>query len=196
MTPRLSNHRAIAEPAAIEVLASPVRQELVDTLFALGGEASTAALAEALGHHADGLYYHLRLLCDAGLIEELRPAEGKERSFRLAGDGLTPLRLAYRPGAEGNAEALGTYVGALLKVAGRDFEQAVAVADAVVEGPHRQLWASRNKGWLSGSDLAETNALLERLCALLSQTRSPERDTLMTLAFVMAPALARAKRRG
>lgn len=65
-----------------------------------------------------------------------------------------------------------------------------------VEGPHRQLWASRNKGWLGSDDIAEANALLERLCALFSQTRKGERDTLMTLAFVMAPSTARAKRRG
>ena len=65
-----------------------------------------------------------------------------------------------------------------------------------VEGPRRQLWASRNKGWLSGDDIAEANALLERLCALFSQTRNAERDTVMTFAFVMAPSTARAKRRG
>lgn len=196
MPPRHFNHRAIADAAAIEVLASPIRQELVDTLFALGGEASAAALADALGQHADGLYYHLRLLCDADLIEELRLGEGKERTFRLSGDGRSPLRLAYRPGPEGNAGALDTYVAGLLKVAGKDFEQAIASSDTTVEGPRRQLWASRNKGWLSGDDIAEANALLERLCALFSQTRNAERDTLMTLAFVMAPSTARAKRRG
>lgn len=65
-----------------------------------------------------------------------------------------------------------------------------------MEGPHRQPWASRNKGWLGSDDIAEANVLLERLYALFSQTRNGERDTLMTFAFLMAPSTARAKRRG
>jgi len=195
MAGRKFDPRAISDPAAIEVLASPLRQELVDTLFALGGEASTAALAEALGHHADGLYYHLRLLCKAGLVEDVRAKQGDERLYRLAGRGLAPLRLAYRTGPMGNAQALLTYVHGLLQIAGKDFEQALASPDVVVSGKRRQLWASRNKGWLSAAEVEEVNVLLERLCALTSQTRSPERDTLMTLVFALSPSVPRAKRR-
>jgi hypothetical protein len=195
MAPTTHDPRAIRDPAAIEALASPVRQELVDTLFVLGGTATAAELADALGHHADGLYYHLRVLCEVGLIDEIAANQGRERTFRLTGDARAPLRLAYENGPRGNTGALMTYVSGLLKVAGKDFEQAVVAADTVVDGHRRELWASRNKGWLSLSDIEEVNALLERLCDLVSQTRSDERNTLMTLAFVLAPSMARAKRR-
>ena len=63
--------RAISNPRHVRVLASPARHELVDTLSALGGTASVAALAEQLGLHADGLYYHLRVLCRAALVQEI-----------------------------------------------------------------------------------------------------------------------------
>ncbi|MEZ0469074.1 helix-turn-helix domain-containing protein [Luteimonas salinilitoris] len=172
-----------------------MRQELVDTLYALGGEASVADLAQTLGHHADGLYYHLRLLRKAGLVEEIQAEPGAGLAYRLAGRGSGPLRLAYRTGGQGNTEALSAYVRGLLQVAGKDFEQALALPEVAVEGKRRQLWASRNKGWLSAAEIEEVNALLERLCELTSQPRSPGRDTLMTLVFALSPSLPRAKRR-
>ena len=63
--------KGVRNAAAIRLLASPVRQEIVDTLEALGGEASVAELAAEVGRAADGLYYHLRLLVRGGLIDEL-----------------------------------------------------------------------------------------------------------------------------
>ncbi len=186
--------RQIDDPKRIRVLASAVRHEIVDTLSALGGTVSVAQLAEHLGRHADGLYYHLRLLTRAGLVEEVT-AEGGERSFRLAGGGTAPLRLAYRTERRANVNALETYARGLLKVAQRDFVRALADPEAVASGKRRQLWAGRNKGWLSERDLEEVNELLERLCTLTSQQREPGRDTLVSLAFSLAPMEARAKRR-
>jgi hypothetical protein len=190
------NPRAISDPARIRVLASPIRHELVDTLAALGGKASVAELAVQLGRHADGLYYHLRLLCKAGLVSEVHDAERGERGYRLAGTGGAPLRLAYRSGRGGNAAALSGYARGLLKVAERDFSRALAAPDVVMAGKRRQLWAARNKGWVSPTELEEINRLLERLCDLTSGPRQPGRDVLLSLAFVLAPSARRAKRRG
>jgi predicted transcriptional regulator len=50
------------------VLASPVRQELLDVLARMG-TVSLAEVAAALGRAPDGLYYHARLLHRAGLVE-------------------------------------------------------------------------------------------------------------------------------
>jgi DNA-binding transcriptional ArsR family regulator len=186
--------RQIDDPKRIRVLASPIRHEIADTLSALGGTASVAKLAEHLGRHADGLYYHLNLLKKARLVEELADENG-ERAFRLAGAGKAPLRLAYRVQRGGNGNALATYARGLLKVAQRDFTQALAIPHVVASGPRRQLWAARNKGWVSGADLAEVNSLLERLCTLTSKRREVGRDVLVSLAFSLTPLAQRAKRR-
>jgi len=189
--------RAIDDPELITVLASPVRQEIVDTLAALGGEASAAELALQLGRHADGLYYHLKVLFKAGLVLE---AGGKgveeERRYRLAGDAAVPLRLAYRTGSEPHAAALRKFAHGLLQVAEKDFGDALEMPDVLTEGASRQLWAARNKAWLSSGELAEVNGLLERLCELMSQPRTPERDQLISCTFVLAPHAALSKRRG
>ncbi|MRW91771.1 helix-turn-helix domain-containing protein [Duganella sp. FT80W] len=188
------NHRAIDDPDLITLLASPVRQEIVDTLAALGGEASVAELATELGRHADGLYYHLKLLGKSGLIVEME-GDGDERRYRLAGDVSLPLRLAYKTGARHQA-ALRKFAHGLLQVAEKDFGDALEAEGVVLEGAERQLWAARNKAWLSPDEVKEANQLLERLCELMSHARSEERDQLISCTFVLAPHIAQTKRRG
>jgi hypothetical protein len=186
------NYRAITDSQAIEILASPVRQEIVDTMAALQGEASASELAAELGRHVDGLYYHLKLLARARLILPLKKAEGEEQRYRLAGGGKLPLRLAYR---KGNLPALRKFVHGLTQVAEEDFNAALALEGAVLDGAARQLWAARNKCWLSQDELVKVNALLEQLCGIMSQPRTPERDQLVSCAFVLAPVAALEKRR-
>jgi DNA-binding transcriptional ArsR family regulator len=189
------DRRALADPDQIRVLSSAIRQELVDTLAALGGEADVGALAEQLGRPADGLYYHLRLLVRHGLIEETGQPGRKERRYRLAGEGSAPLRLAYRAGPHGNLAAVGAFARSLLQIAGQDFEQALEMSGTALGGPRRDLWAARDKGWVSPNDLQEINALIERISELVSQPSAPGRARLMTFAFVLAPVDPRPKRR-
>lgn len=185
--------QAIADPSLIEALASPIRQEIVDMLAALGGEASAGELAEQLGRHVDGLYYHLKILCKLGLLVAVDADVG--RRFRLGGNGR-PLRLAYNTADEAQAQALRMFGHGLLQVAEQDFDTALSMAEVVTHGKDRELWAARNKAWLSADELQEVNALLERLCSLMSRPRTPERDRLVSCTFVLAPNQAVAKRRG
>jgi DNA-binding transcriptional ArsR family regulator len=198
--PARAERRPIARPEAIEVLAYPLRQELVDTLEACGGEASAGELAEQLGRPADGLYYHLRLLAAAGLIAELpaprRGAGGRaERRYRIAVPGRGPLRLAYAPRQRRRTAAIEKLVSGMLRIAGRDFAAALADPEVVVEGPARELWAARRKGWLSDAELVELAALLARAAALLDRPRTARRRRLVSLCFVMAPVRPRPRRR-
>ncbi len=189
------DRRAISDPEQIRLLSSPVRQEVVDTLAALGGEASVGTLADQLGRPADGLYFHLDKLVRGGLVEQSKAPDGEEQLYRLAGEGNAPLRLAYDVGPHGNAPELSTFARGLLQIAGRDFDEALKAVGVATYGPRREIWASRNKGWLSPEDLEEVNALLERLSTLTSQPRAPGRDRLMSCAFVLTPVDPRPRRR-
>lgn len=185
----------VSHPEQIRLLSSPVRQEIIDTLAALGGEATAAALAEQLGRPADGLYYHLRELVRGDLVVEQAPAAGSERRFRLKG-GNAPVRLAYQLGPGGNGQELAQFARTLLQITLQDFQAALALEGVVTHGPRRELWVSRNKGWLSADDRREVVALLERLSELTSQPRAEGRDRLMSLGFSLAPIRPLAKRRG
>lgn len=195
--------RIITSSAAFEALTYPLRQELIDTLQAFGGEASAGELAEQLGRPVDGLYYHLRLLRKCKLIVETqaRNAAGRlERRYRIAMAGNGQLRLAYRPEKPRDAAALRKVVAGMLRIAGRDFNDALdgesVEQQLVVEGERRELWAARSKGWVSEADLKEINRLLAQLHVLLERPRDEHRTHLTSLCFVLAPVAARAKRRG
>ena len=215
MTGRTRGRGLLESPAQISVLASPVRQEIVDTLESLGGEAAVAEIAAHLGRPADGIYYHLRRLVRSGLLEELPERGGrmgrggrmergggmerggrKGRRYRTVAGRGRRISLRYRGGKGGNAKAVSRVVAALLRMAKRDFDRALSSGKAVVEGERRELWASRTKGWVGNAELVEINRLLVRLDGLLHRPRSARRNRLLSLAWVLAPVPARPLRRG
>lgn len=189
------NEHILSTPRQLGALASPVRQEIVDTLEALGGEAPVAALAAQLGRPSDGLYYHLRLLVRAGLLDPLADV-GDGRRYRIRGRGGARLRLQYLPGATPNARAVERVVAGMLRIARRDFAAAIRREETVAEGPGRTLWASRTKGWVGAAELEAVNALLERLIELLQRGPSSTRRQLLAVTWAIAPVMARAPRRG
>ncbi|HTQ44567.1 MAG TPA: helix-turn-helix domain-containing protein [Polyangiaceae bacterium] len=188
------NPAVIQRPAEIKLLASPVRQEILDTLEALGGNAAVASIASALGRPSDGLYYHLRILVKGGLLEEL-PDEGEGRRYRTRASRSERMRLRYEPGKTPNARAVTRVIGGMLRTTKRDFDAALADPEAVTDGPHRALHAARAKGWVSPSDLAELNRLQARAMALLRRNPKPRGAQLMSLTWVLAPVQARPSRR-
>ncbi len=190
-TARRKNGGAIEDADEIGLLASPTRIEIVDTLETLDAPASVIELAAQLGRPADGLYYHLRQLAAGGLVEQLDTPDGR-RYRRRSSD---PLRLRYRPGATANADAVGRVAASVLRVAGRDFARALSDPDSVVEGPQRELWAARGKGWVGTAELTEINRLLARLTDLLQRPRPKRGGKLVALSWVLAPLDAKAPRR-
>ena len=193
MAQKKAKRGGVENAKEIELLVSPTRIEIVDTLEALGGEASVAELAAQLGRPADGLYYHLRQLAAGGLVEEEAALDG--RRYRLPTRRGERLALRYRPGATANAKAVERVASSVLRIAGRDFARALGDPETIVEGEHRELWTSRLKGWVGPSELAEINRLLNRLGKLLHRPRTAERDRLVALSWVLAPIDAKPARR-
>lgn len=188
-----STPHVIDEAAQIALLAAPARLEIIDALEAAAVPLSVAELAQALGRAADGLYYHLRPLVEAGLVIE-HPGAGMLR-YRTAAQPGARLRVRYHPGDTDNARAVAGAVGSLLRVAERDFRRALADPASAVEGPRRELWAARATGWVSTTDLAEINRLLARLGELLHRSRGEPGGRHVALAWVLAPLATQPTRR-
>lgn len=197
--PSLTDGPRISERAQLAALATPLRQELIDSLHAAGGVATATELAAQLGRPVDGLYYHLRALAELGLVTEQtgRSRAGRaERRYELRGADKGLLRVDYEPQLAGNREGLRALAAAMLRIAGRDFSNALRRPELVVDGPQRELWAARNKGWVSAAELRQLLSLLERAALLLGRPRSKTRQHLMSLCFVVAPVEAHPARRG
>lgn len=181
---------------ALAALVSPVRQEIVDTVEALGGEAAVADIAAQLGRPADGIYYHLRRLVAAGVLRvAAEGSDGAAVRYRTVAPRGGRVRLHYGRNAPDNAATMAQLAHSLLRTAERDFVAALDSASAAGEGAQRNLWISRLKGWVSAADLREINRLLIRLGELLQQPRERGRTELIALAWMLAPIAERPLRR-
>lgn len=188
---------AIGDKAALTALVSTVRQEIVDTIEALGGDAAVADVAAHLGRPADGIYYHLRRLVDSGvLISGDDAGDGRGRRYSTSARPGRRVQLKYGRESRSDQDTVARVVGGMLRTAERDFDRALRSGAARGEGAQRELWASRVKGWVGSDELREINRLLVRLADLLQQPRDPRRDCLVSLAWVLAPIEDKPLRRG
>ncbi len=190
---KLQRSGLVTGAATIGALASPARQEIVDTVEALGGAATIAEVAEQLGRPADGLYYHVRRLVRAGLlVADGGTGVARYRTPPLRGGSLM---LDYQAGDRRNAAAVERVVGGMLRIAKRDFDAALATPGVVTRGPRRALWAARCKSWVSPATLAEVNVLLKRLTSRLRRPRRRGDVELVSFCFVLAPIAVKPARR-
>ena len=70
--------------AALRAIAEPTRLRLV-ALCARGGELTVSELTQILGQSQPRVSRHLKLLCDAGVLDRSR--EGSWAFYRLSGSG-------------------------------------------------------------------------------------------------------------
>jgi DNA-binding transcriptional ArsR family regulator len=189
---RRSGSDPIRTVARISVLASAVRQDILDSVDAIG-PCSVAELALVLGRGPHGLYHHIRRLERARLIKlaRLRGGDGRPRVE------LSVARrqwIEYRPADEANRAAVLRVILAMVRSAHRQFGRAFRPGVAVVSGPRRNLWAARARGVLSAKDLVRVNALLRALLVLFEDSRrAPEAGALHELTFVLSPVVARCR---
>ena len=169
----------------LAALAAAVRQEIVDVLEQMG-TVSVAELAAALGRPADALYFHLRALTRAGLVQSAghRSVEGrKEALYRTV---APKLQLQYEPKNPANRKAVSAIVASMLRLAVRDFSRSLQPDNVVVSGPHRELWALRKVGRLSHAQLGALNRGINRL---VEQVAVPGRagGRLYAVSVVLTP---------
>jgi len=178
----------------LELLASPVRQNILDSLESMG-PSSVTELARAVGLSADSLYYHVKKLTTAGLIVEsgTRPSDRRDESVYSLPS--SRIRLRYNPKKREQARAAGKIVNAMLRTGGRDFQAGLDSNEAVADGAQRNLWGARLKGWLDAGQLREVNKLLEQLHDVFNASAPNPDKTLCALTWSMAPVEAQPVRR-
>ncbi|MEU2200839.1 helix-turn-helix domain-containing protein [Isoptericola sp. NPDC019482] len=71
----------ISDPESLRAIANPVRQRILMQLAA-AGHARAADLAEAIGHPANSVSFHLRVLARAGMITEA-PEHARDKRDRV-----------------------------------------------------------------------------------------------------------------
>lgn len=175
---------AIESPAAVRALASPVRQEIVDAVTA-AGPCTIAQLGKHLGRAPDSLYFHVRRLVAVGLLVE-RDAQRRGRHVAAVYDVPgRPMRVAYASRVP--ARSIQSVVKGALRLGMRDFERAFSLSNAAVEGPGRNLWGGRAKGWVSEAEAREINAHIDRIMDIIHAGRPGKGRRQQSFSFVLAP---------
>jgi DNA-binding transcriptional ArsR family regulator len=178
----------IERRGAIRVLASPLRQAILDTVSA-GGPLTVAQLSGVLRRKPDRLYYHVKRLLAAGLLIPAPDGDGREARFDVAG---RPMFIRYDPADAANRRAVVGVMEGMLRAARRDFTRGFR-AGVEAEGPRRRLWVSRVEGTLTAAEIERLNRLLSEAIALVMSGRQrPGRGArLHQLTWVSSPGRER-----
>jgi predicted transcriptional regulator len=180
----------ITSAKQLQAIASPGREEIVDVV-ALIGPCSITELAAVLSRSRNSLYYHVRALRDCGLlIETQRSGEGKRTTAYYDPPGR-PFAVRFDLSTKERKRAVVALARARIRTAARGFERACRPGAVRVEGPHRNLWATHLKGWLSDEELKEANELFARLIHLIGRSggESVHDKRSYEFTFVFAPIL-------
>jgi len=172
-------------------IASPGREDIIDAV-GLIGPCTVADLARVVGRTRHALYYHVRALRDCGLLVETHHSgEGKRRTARYDLPGR-PLSVRYDLSTARARRAVIALGRTRLRSAARGFVRACRPDAATLEGPRRNLWVARWKGWLSDRELEEANRHLARLIELLRHDAGPARIRRRPheFTFAIAPIVA------
>lgn len=174
----------IREPRQLRALVSPVRQEIVDVLAAIG-PLTVAQIAELLGRKPDALYYHVTALEKCGLLVETDRVRAGRRFCAVYDTPGRPLTIDYS--ARVAPALISRVIRAALRLAGRDFSAGFGNANARPAGPDRNLWGARVRGYLQPEDLPRANLLLTELHTLLRQRPATAQAQPHSFTFVFSP---------
>jgi predicted transcriptional regulator len=188
--PQLKSLYVIGSKKQLTAITSAARQEILDVLTQMG-TVSITEMAATLGRPPDALYYHMRILLRAGLVETVgsRPTERRpEKLFRtIARD----LRINYELSRPHSGRALIAIVGSMLRLGIRDFRDSIRNQSVIVSGKHRELWAARKTGWLTKRDLTKVVESIEQLGR--SVARPSGRGQLYGITILLTPLNRRRK---
>jgi DNA-binding transcriptional ArsR family regulator len=171
--------------AALDALASPVRQELISQLGE--GPATVRELATALGRSRQALHYHVALLERAGLVagrgwRGTGPA--RERVYAVARSRITFAASRDTADRAGARRAL----SAMLRLTAREVDRALAAPDLRLRGAAREIAALRGKARLSSPELGELHRLFGRIEALLRRAKQGKGRRFYAVTLVLVPA--------
>jgi DNA-binding transcriptional ArsR family regulator len=176
----------ITRPEQHAALASPVRQEIVDSL-APTGVCSIAEIAAMLARSPHSLYHHVRALVRVGLVLKVGERKVGRRIEALYAAPGRRLQVHYDMDSSVFIRNLRRQVSGTLRLTERDFHRGLVRREDLCIIPRVNLWAGRLKGRLSASQLREVNRLMRKIWGLFSDHPQQTEGELHALTMVIVP---------
>ncbi len=174
----------------LELLTSPLRQEIVDVVAALG-ECSARELAVELGVAPDALYYHLRKLVDAGLLLTVGKRSATRRPEEVYRTPSRDLQGVWDLDDPKTSAAIQKAAAAFLRLAERDLRRAAESPAARTQGKDRNLGGGRLTAWLTRAEIQQVNGHMAAVAQVFHNARRSRGKVLHALTWVIAPVQPR-----
>ena len=165
---KASSPQSLTETAALAAFANPARARILDALSA-SGPATASILAEQLGVAVGSASHHLKVLADAGLVEE---AEGHSSDRRQRWWRLTHRQTRWSRAEMTDPTARAAAYEAELVALQRQFDRA-RESILASDGVETATGAFSTQNWLTLSG-EELTALSEELVAVLQRWHQRE----------------------
>lgn len=170
----------------LAALASPIRQEILNTIESIG-PCKVHEIAAELGRPADGLYYHLRALEKLALVQRGERAPSGGRAAVVYDVPGRPMRVQHDPGDPAQRRAADRATAAMLRLGRRDFARALEQGIAKLAPNERNAAALRLRAWWDERQLAQMRRLLDELARLALGTRRRPGARAFAISLVYCP---------
>lgn len=188
-------HLVISDPKQLAALTSPVRVELLENL-GLWGPCSVAELAQRMGRAPDSLYYHVRKLASLGLIASAGERAGAGRPEALYELPARVIEIERYSDGEARAQT-SKAIHSVLRLAGRELDEALDDEEILDEGPKRRLYGRRLHGHVTWGAIAEVNRLIGEIETVFARETLKKRrgSQGIALTLMLAPTRIRKERK-
>lgn len=167
------------------VLASPARLEIVEAMRP-DEECSVATLAERLNRPPQALYYHVRQLVEAGVIEAAGEQKSGPRTEILYRIRAQRVAVATNPASKTSLGLAEEVIAVTLRRATSEARRALRTG-AVADLPSGAFIGRRMTGWLDDARLLRITRHLEAVERLLAEGRDRRIGRRVAFTVVLVP---------
>jgi len=163
----------------LEVMASPVRHEIHQTVDLIG-PCSVREIAGRMARQPETLYYHIHQMIEAGLlvvIDEQKVGRRVEKVLDVAG---RPFRVAPDRTDSRFLDSINRSVTARLRLAQRRVQTDVVSEDAVRGGSFRSWRLEQNHARLNRENRKRLNRMLDEIVDFLRENDDPRGELILT----------------
>jgi DNA-binding transcriptional ArsR family regulator len=174
--PRRNKTLVIKDPAIVRALRTPVRQEVLAALEALG-EGSVKDIAGELGRAPASLYYHVHALAEAGLIRQTGTRPSARRDEAVYEPAAARIIIDRRGTSRAFIEALADLHSSALRTAEREMRASLKQKSANGTPPGDSVALLRLTARLKPGDIRAARRKLEEVARFLAERDDPDAAT-------------------
>ena len=179
----------ITSPAVWRTMIAPARVEIIEAMRC-AAPCGIAEIGELLGRPADGLYRHIRLLMQAGIVREVGFRKVGRRTEQVFDLTASDYRIAFAD-STGAAErtAIAETVSVFARSVSRYAGKAAAARALVLEPEKQNLLIDYDLTWLEPDAVKQLRTLVGRIHELCERGRRRRKGELYVNLCTLMPVV-------